>query len=73
VLGRDVHVVGWCPQEIYETDYAKHFNGDPIPPTITWSVREMAETALARLSERRSRPDLPAVCIKVTAKLEVGR
>jgi DNA-binding LacI/PurR family transcriptional regulator len=70
-LGKDVHVIGWCPEEIYETDYARHFGGAPVPPTVTWSVREMAETALARLSERRSRPDLPPVCIKVGAKLKV--
>jgi DNA-binding LacI/PurR family transcriptional regulator len=73
VLGRDVHVVGWCPEEIIVSDYAPHFEGGPLPPTITWSVREMAETALARLSERRSRRDLPPVCIKVAAKLRDGR
>ena len=69
VPGRDVEVVGWCSEEEYAGGYAGAFQDAQVPPTVTWSVATLARTAVARLAERRGRPDLPPVRINVETRL----
>jgi len=68
-LGRDLDLVGWSIDELYAGDYVKAMAGGPVPPAVTWSAAAMAETALARLEERRANPQLPAARIKVPVRL----
>jgi LacI family transcriptional regulator len=70
--GRDFAMVGWCPEEIYESEYRQAFAGGPVPPAVVWSVRTMAETAISRLIERRENPELPALLVKVPVRLKEG-
>ena len=69
VIGRDFELVGWSVEEIHETRFRQAFLPGPVPPAITWSARAMAETAMARLSERRENPDLEAITVKVPTAL----
>jgi LacI family transcriptional regulator len=68
--GRDFRMVGWCPEELYAAQYAPGFTAGAVPPpTVTWSIRTMADTAVARLAERRENPALPALRVKVPVRL----
>jgi len=71
-VGRDFHMVGWCPEELFEAQYAPGFAPGTVPPTVTWSIRTMAETAVARLAERRDNPGLPALRVKVPVRLRTA-
>ncbi len=68
-VGSDVDVVGWSNQELLEQDLSGSLSSEMVSATITWSARAMAETALARLIQRRESPDLPPVLIKVPTRL----
>ncbi|MHC4914188.1 MAG: GntR family transcriptional regulator [Planctomycetota bacterium] len=70
-LGRDLHLVGWCPEEQYEREWLPNFTGGHVPPAISWSARHMAELALSRLADRRENPDIPALRVKVPTTLRV--
>jgi DNA-binding LacI/PurR family transcriptional regulator len=71
-LGRDLHVVGWCPEEHYEREWLPEFKGSGyVAPALTWSVRTMAELAVSRLAERRENPNVPALRVKVPVTLRV--
>jgi LacI family transcriptional regulator len=69
VVGRNIHIVGWSADETYETSYLPMFAGGPIPPSIGWSIRAMAEAAVSRIVERRSNPNAPALQIRVPVRL----
>jgi len=69
VLGRDLELVGWCAEEMYENFYRPGFGAGPVPPTVIWSIRTMAETAMSRLAERRETPALPPLWMKVPVAL----
>jgi DNA-binding LacI/PurR family transcriptional regulator/biotin operon repressor len=70
VVGRDFQMVGWCPEELYAAQYAPGFAAGAVPPpTVTWSIRTMADTAVARLAERRENPALPPLRVKVPVRL----
>ncbi len=69
VPGRDFRMVGWCPEESYGSQHLPLFAPGPAAPAVTWSVRTMALTALARLAERRENPSLPALSVKVPVRL----
>jgi DNA-binding LacI/PurR family transcriptional regulator len=71
-LGRDLHAVGWCPEEIYNSSYLPSFSGGAVPPAIVWSVKAMAEIALSRLAERRRSPEVTALRVKVPVTLRVA-
>jgi DNA-binding LacI/PurR family transcriptional regulator len=71
-LGRDLELVGWCPEEIMESAYLPDFAGGPVPPTVTWSLRTMAETAAGLLDERRRTPAREPLRIKVPTRLRIG-
>ena len=69
VIGRDLNLVGWGVDEAIEAVYRPAFGEAPLPPIVSWRVRDMAETAAARLAERRENPDLPTVRVKVPVRL----
>jgi LacI family transcriptional regulator len=69
--GRDYDLVGWCVTELYEQQWESQFPKGEAPPTVSWSMRTMAETAIARLEERRANPSLPALRVKVPTTLRV--
>lgn len=67
--GKDYELVGWCVEELYEDQYVTAFEGGPVPPAITWSMRTMAETAMTRLAERRVTPNAPVLRVKIPTNL----
>ncbi len=69
VPGGDFDMVGWSTLETVGRTYAPLFAGGAVPPVVAWSTRTMAETALVRLEERRSRPSAPAMTLLVPAQL----
>jgi DNA-binding LacI/PurR family transcriptional regulator len=68
-LGRDLDLVGWCAEEMYLTEYAPQFPGGGVPALVTWSIEALAQTAVARLAERRTRHEGPALRIKIPTRL----
>jgi DNA-binding LacI/PurR family transcriptional regulator len=72
VAGSDFDMVGWCVEEQYERGYRPAFAGGPVPPTVVWSARAMANLAVSRLAERRANPGLEAVRIHVPVTLRVA-
>ena len=70
--GRDLDLVGWSMEEVFESSYRPLFQGLPVPPTITWSVRTMAEAALARMAERRQNPGMAALRVRIPVRLRGG-
>ncbi len=71
VLGRDLDIVGWSPEEEYE-DYcdAAREHG-PVPAAVVWSVEHMTRMTMSRLAERRADPELPPVRISVPTGLRL--
>ncbi len=69
ILGRDLGLVGWAMQELYESTFRPRFPDGLVPPAVVWSVADMAETALSRLAERRANPNLPPLRINVPVRL----
>ena len=53
-IGRDLDLVGWCVDELYEDGYKALMTEGRVPPAICWSMAEMSETALRA---RRRAPD----------------
>lgn len=68
-LGRDLQLVGWCREEQYERDYVPLFRGGVPAPAVTWSVRAMAQAAIARVYERWDSPGMPPLQVRVPVKL----
>ena len=71
-VGRDLHLVGWSPDELYESSYVPGFAGGPVAPAIAWNIRTMAQTTVARMAERRTNPTLPTLQMKVPVRLRLG-
>ncbi|MHC4916321.1 MAG: GntR family transcriptional regulator [Planctomycetota bacterium] len=59
-VGKDVEVLGWTCEEDYERGYRALFGGGRVPPTMVWSIAELARMTVARLAARRQRPEAPA-------------
>jgi LacI family transcriptional regulator len=72
-LGRDLELVGWCPEEIIDSAYLPDFAGGPVPPTVTWSLRTMAETAAALLEDRRRQVAREPLRVKVPTRLRIAK
>ena len=72
-LGRDLDIVGWSTLEDYPDLPSSELAPHEIPPMIVWSVRELAEAAVARLLERRAQPDLPVVVTRLPVSLRLPR
>jgi len=70
--GNEVGIVGWTAEEQYDSVYRMGFNGAALPPTMVWSIAELARMTVARLAERRVRPEMPPTLIKVPARLRLG-
>jgi len=71
-LGRDLQLVSWSPEEQYDGEYVPKFAGGPVMPAVTWSIRAMAEAAVAVLVERRANPALPPLRVRIPASLKPG-
>jgi LacI family transcriptional regulator len=67
--GKDFEMVGWSTEATYESEYVPQFAGGPVPPAVTWDVGAMASIAVSRLAERRLKPQLPAIRLKVPVRL----
>ena len=67
-LGRDIELVGWATEEEFES-YEGSFPDGQRPATVTWRIETLAEMALARLAERKARPDLPVARINIETRL----
>ncbi len=70
--GEDFEMVGWANEEEYERSFCPLFSPGEVQPAIVWRVASMAETALARLEERRANPQLPAIHLRIPTRLELG-
>jgi len=68
--GRDIEVVGWSTAEGYES-YCSLFKRGQIPPTMIWSIMEVARNAIERLAIRRLNPSLAPVLVKVPARMKM--
>jgi LacI family transcriptional regulator len=68
-VGKDLLMVGWCADEIYESSYVPMFAGAPVAPAVVWSTQDMVELALARLVDRRERPHTPHTRMTVRTRL----
>jgi LacI family transcriptional regulator len=69
-VGRDVDVVGWSTEEGYDS-YCSLFKRGQIPPTMVWSITEVARNAIERLAIRRLNPSLAPVLVKVPARMKM--
>ncbi len=69
VLGQGFDMVGWSMAEVFEAAYLPRFRAGQVPPTVTWSVRTMAEAALARMAERRLNPGMAALRVRIPVRL----
>jgi DNA-binding LacI/PurR family transcriptional regulator len=67
--GRDLHVVGWSPEEALGGFYQSQFAPRAAPPAITWSAQVMAEVAMTRLMERRRNPQFPPMRLLIPTRL----
>jgi len=72
VLGRDLDLVGWCAEELYNDTYKAFMAEGHVPAAVCWRMSEMSETALRRVVERRTATDLPPLRIHVPVRLVVG-
>jgi len=70
--GGDVELVGWSGEEAYDNAYRVLFGGAQVPPTMVWSMAELARMTVARLAERRSNPGLKPALIKVPVRLRIA-
>lgn len=68
-IGRDIELVGWSPEELYNITFRPGFPEGQVPAAVVWSMSDMAETALNRLAERRMNPGLPPMKICVPVRL----
>jgi DNA-binding LacI/PurR family transcriptional regulator len=69
VIGEQLRMVGWVTDEDLAAGFAKMKDGHLAYPMASWSVQSMAETAVARLAERRHRPDMPPLRLKIPMRL----
>ena len=69
--GRDLEVVGWSAEEDYDANYRALFGDGHVPPTMVWSIAELARMTVARLAERRASPAMPPALIKVPTRLRL--
>jgi DNA-binding LacI/PurR family transcriptional regulator len=70
--GRDFEMVGWANEEDYEETFRSLFEPGRLPAAVVWPVAAMAETALARLEERRANPELPTIHLRIPTRLRPG-
>jgi LacI family transcriptional regulator len=71
-LGEELKVVGWTVEELYEKDFRAGYAGAAVPPAVVWRAERMAEVALDRLEERRSRGGAGPLRICVPTRIRTG-
>jgi DNA-binding LacI/PurR family transcriptional regulator len=67
-LGRDLEIVSWCPEEQLP-EFRAALPGGRLPAAMVWSLQQLADAALARLADRRDRPEMPPARICVETRL----
>jgi hypothetical protein len=72
-IGRDLDMVGWCPEEQYGSGFVPLFRNGYVPPAAVWSARDMVALSYSRMEERRAKPDMPISLIRVPVRLQVGK
>ncbi|MHC4917893.1 MAG: substrate-binding domain-containing protein [Planctomycetota bacterium] len=70
VPGRDLDVVTWGTEEEFATEGKRSPESGGLA-TVLWSMRSMAETALARLAAQRESPGLPAARTGIPTRLAI--
>lgn len=70
--GTDLEIIGWSAEELYATHYRAAFGPLPVPPTMTWSISDLARLTIARLAERRLNPALSVALLKIPARLKLA-
>ncbi len=68
-LGRDLLLIGWCVEELFESEHLAVFGGSVLPPAIVWKAAEMTRTALQRLEAGGQGQPAQRTCIPVRLKL----
>jgi hypothetical protein len=68
-IGKDLKLVGWCVEELYESEHEKVFAERPVPPAMTWSGAHMVDAAFEQLEKRHDEPDRPHVRINIPTRL----
>jgi DNA-binding LacI/PurR family transcriptional regulator len=71
-VGRDFEMVGWCAEEVYDKGFLELFQGGPAAPAVVWSTAAMADAAIDRLAQRRARPDMEVVQIRIPTRLRLS-
>jgi len=72
VLGKDLDLVGWSIEELYEAGYRSRMPQNYAAPAVCWSAMTMAETALQRLVELRHRPGATSLRQHVPVRLRTS-
>lgn len=72
VPGRDFEMVGWCAEEQYDEVFGGALGEAPLPPMVVWSIAALAEAAVERLVQRREKPKLSPLWMKVPTRLRLG-
>lgn len=70
-LGRDLDLVGWCAEEMYDVIWRPGFEDEAPAPTVSWSMKKVAEAAVTRLLERQAYPEISPVRVKVPVSLRL--
>jgi DNA-binding LacI/PurR family transcriptional regulator len=68
-LGRDLLLIGWCVEELFESEHLAVFAGSVLPPAIVWKAAEMTRSALQRLEAGIQRQTGQRTCIPVRLRL----
>ena len=69
--GKDIEVVSWMADDLYQAASGMGAGSGSMPPTMVWSMKDVARAALSRLAERRLNLTLPPVLIKIPVRLKL--
>jgi DNA-binding LacI/PurR family transcriptional regulator len=65
-------IVGWCSEELYESEYRAGMGSAKPPPAVTWRVKDLADMAITRLAQRLAEPNLVPQRISVPVRLKTS-
>jgi len=71
-VGGELDIVGWCSEELYESEYRAGMGVMSVPPAVTWRVKDLADMAITRLAQRLSEPNLVPQRISVPVRLKTS-
>jgi DNA-binding LacI/PurR family transcriptional regulator len=69
--GRDFELVGWSVEEDLQA-IVQAGNSPLTCPVITWRLKDMADTALNRLAERRAGIGIPTIHLRIPTRITEG-